>query len=82
MKLIPGKLYRTKKDMWFYESHNSGGKYASGICVMFLGTERDWDPDEVLHIYFLVGHEKLHFDSYRVDDLLEEYGSPYFEELT
>lgn len=81
MKLTPGKIYKTKKDMWFYD-HNSGGKYDSGIYVMFLGVERDWDPDEVLHILFLVGHEKLHFDSYDVDHLLEEeYNSHCFEEL-
>ena len=81
MILKPGKLYRTKRDMWFYD-HNSGGKYGCGTYLMYLGVERDWDPDEVLHVCFLLGHEKLHFDSYNVDSFPEDYDSKYFEQIT
>ena len=78
--LIPGKLYRTKKEMWFYD-HNSGGPYNMGTYVMFLGAEIESEYFcDVIHIYFLVDHEKLHFDSYNFESYPEEV-ELCFEEL-
>ena len=87
MKFIPGKLYRTKlEETYFYfNNYEPGFRYNRGTIVMFLGIEKEKKRrnEIVFHVYFLVNNKKLYFDSYDVNDLLEEeYNSPCFEELT